>query len=198
MSNRVVERQGDPIPRLRRLTMQVRILAVVLGVILAAKIAYIGLIAGWKVALAASGIIALLFCAWSWIETAVGIARMRRFVSRGRFTLPRKEGTPISGSIDSWLLLKDGFKAVGVDRNAGLIWFFPSTRNALADKAASLGRIETTERKTWLGGRIQTIRLSDSLIGPWIEFNVREGDVNSFVRVLSETAPDARIRTSPR
>lgn len=198
MSNRVVERQSDPIPRLRRLTMQVRILAVVLAVILVAKIAYIGLIAGWKVALVASGIIALLFGAWSWVETAVGIARMRRFVSRGRFTLPRKEGTPISGSIDSWLLLKDGFKAAGVDRNAGLIWFFPSTRNALAYKAASLGRIETSKRKTWLGGRIRTVRLSDSLVGPWTEFIVREGDVNSFIRVLSKTAPDARIRTSLR
>jgi hypothetical protein len=198
MSDRIVERQSDPVPRLRRLTMQVRVLAVVLAIILVAKLAYIALIGGWKVALAAGGIIVLLFGAWRWIEAAVGSARMRRFISRGRFTLPRKEGAPISGSIDSWLLLKDGFKAVGVDRNAGLIWFFPSPRTALAYKVASLCRIEAGERKTWLGGRIRTVRLSDSLVGPWTEFIVREGDVDCFVRSLSETSPNARIRTSRR
>jgi hypothetical protein len=198
MSDRIVERQSDPVPGLQRLTMQVRVLAVGLAIILVAKLAYIALIAGWKVALAAAGIIALLFGAWSWIEAAVGRARMRRFISRGRFTLRRKEGAPISGSIDSWLLLKDGFKAAGVDQNAGLIWFFPSLRTALAYKVASLRRTETGERKSWLGGRIRTVRLSDSLVGPWTEFVVREGDVDTFVTVLSETAPGARIRISTR
>lgn len=198
MSDRIVEHHDDPIPRLRRLTMQVRVLIVIGTILVTAKLAYIALVAGWKVALASGGIVALLIGAWIWIESAIGVARMRRFMSKGRFVFPRKDGPPINGSVDSWLLLKDGFKAAAVDRNAGLIWFFPSRRTLRALKIGMLRRIEAGEGKNWLGRKIRTLRLSDSLHGAWVEFDVRDGNVDHFVRVIGETVPGAGIRTSQR
>jgi hypothetical protein len=89
MSDHIVERHDDPIPRLRRLTMQVRVLIAIGAILVIAKLAYIALVAGWKVALAAGAIVAILIGAWIWIEAAIGLVRMRRLLSKGRFAFPQ-------------------------------------------------------------------------------------------------------------
>jgi hypothetical protein len=182
MSLRTVERSDDPISRLQGMKRRLRWTIVVGIAILCAQFGYLALTTGWKVAVGAALVVAVFFDLWSRIEAALANGRMRKLMKSGGFALDQGVGPPVTGAIDSWLLLRGGYRAVAVDRAANLMWFFASPKVAHSFPLSAIRRAERQRVRGWLGRHADLLRLSDSFAGPWLSFAVIEGDVARFAQ----------------
>ena len=146
----------------------------------------------WKggfVGLAVVFVLAAIVVIWTRIDDAISRWRMKRFLRAGRFNLPVKKSTAISGSIDAWLLLVGGFEAIALDRAQGVFWLFTSRKHAYRFEVNPFRRIERDARKTWYGRTIDVLRLSDQYAGPSLDLVVREGAIEGFLRAARQHAP---------
>lgn len=175
-----VVRAGDLADQMQR-TLRSAKRAAGLGVLclvgLAASLVWQGGFTG----LIVCGVVVSAAALWARIENAQERQRLRRLIRSGNSTLAIKGAPPITGAIDAGLLLMRGFKAVTIDRSQGALWFFRSAKEAYRLDLAVIRGIEPGTRRTWYGKVINTLSLSDQF-GSSLDFDVREGDIDGFLR----------------
>jgi hypothetical protein len=186
MSDTVV-RAGDPADTVQKTLRSAKRTVAIIYLWLAAIGAYI-IWKGGLIGLIVVAVVVAISAIWMRVEGAIESLRMRRLMQSGTFTLPAKNAPPLTGSVDAWLLLAGGFKAAAVDRTEGALWFFPSRKRVYRFDLGAFRRIERGVRKTWYGGTVDILRLSDQYAGPSLDFVVREGDILDFLRAAQQHA----------
>ena len=182
-----VVRSGGITDQMQRSRRSAELFLLIVYIWLAGSAAWIiwkGGFAGLVVVLVLGALVAI----WISIDDAIGRWRLRRFLRADRFSLPVENATPITGSIDAWMLLKGGFEAIAFDRVQGVFWFFRSRKRAYRFDVSAFRRIEHGVRKTWYGKTVDILRLSDAYAGPSLDLAVREGDIDHFLRIARQQA----------
>lgn len=183
----VIVRTGDPVDQVQRRLRSLKLTVVIANCLLTAFAAYIVWVGGYVgliLVVAVTSAVAI----WTWVDNAVRRRRLRMLMRSGRFALPVKNAAPIAGAIDAWLLLRRGLAAVAIDEALGALWFFRSANEAYRLDLANVRRVERGTRRTWYGKVVNIVRLSDQYAGSSIDFDVREGDIDGFVRAAKERA----------
>ena len=184
MPNTVV-RTGDPTDQ-RRKSLRSANSTIAIAYVSCAVVAAWIIWKGGFIGLIVVAILVAIIAIWMCIEGAIERMRFRRLMRSGRFSLPVKNAMPITGSVDAWLLLADGFRAAAVDRSQGALWFFPSPKRAHLISLSAVPHLERGTRRTWYGRTRDVLRLSDQFIGASTDIVVREGDLDAFLRAAGE------------
>jgi hypothetical protein len=129
-------------------------------------------------------LLALIVALWTWID---GVLSRRRMLDRLKSAVTQelsRNGSPKEPKIDAWLLVNSSL-GIGIDAERQLLHLFNDKKPAERFDVSELRRISAERKCGLFGGRRDSLFISDALAGPGLELPVTEGDLHSFLQLVS-------------